>query len=57
MADLGGERRELVFCHACQNEWLREQHGLECPECHSDVVEIVSPTNAHASYTAGLRTV
>lgn len=42
MADPGGQQRELVFCHACSNEWLRDQHGLQCPECHSDVVEIVS---------------
>ena len=42
MADQGGQQRELVYCHACSNEWLRDQHGLQCPECHSDVVEIVS---------------
>ena len=42
MADQGGQQQELVFCHACSNEWLRDQHGLQCPECHSDVVEIVS---------------
>ena len=41
MADHGGQQRELVFCHACSNEWLRDQHGLQCPDCHSDVVEIV----------------
>ena len=33
---------ELVFCHACQNEWHREEHGLQCPQCHSDFVELVS---------------
>ena len=42
MADQGGQQRELVFCHACSNEWLRDQHGLQCPECRSDAVEIVS---------------
>ena len=42
MADQGGQQREIVFCHACSNEWLRDQHGLQCPECHSDAVEIVS---------------
>ena len=41
MADHSGQQRELVFCHACSNEWLRDQHGLQCPDCHSDVVEIV----------------
>lgn len=42
MSEQGAGRRELVFCHACENEWLRGDHGLECPQCHSDVVEIVS---------------
>ncbi|KAL6719902.1 hypothetical protein ACLMJK_001823 [Lecanora helva] len=41
MADPGGQQRELVFCHGCKEEWLREQHGLECPTCHSDFVEII----------------
>ncbi|KAF3918703.1 hypothetical protein AA313_de0207957 [Arthrobotrys entomopaga] len=34
-------RRELVYCHRCQNEWYRDQHGLECPSCHSDFTEIL----------------
>ena len=37
------QERELVFCYACENEWHRDEHGLECPSCHSDIVEIVSP--------------
>lgn len=36
------QARELVFCHACENEWLRGEHGLECPQCGSEIVEIVS---------------
>ena len=52
MADQGGQQRELVFCHACSNEWLRDQHGLQCPHCHSDVVEIVSPPQVKKSYLA-----
>ena len=43
MADQAGRQRELVYCHACSNEWLRDQHGLQCPDCRSDAVEIVSP--------------
>lgn len=52
MADQGGQQREIVFCHACSNEWLRHQHGLQCPECHSDAVEIVSLPNAESVYLA-----
>ena len=33
--------RELVFCHECQNEWNRDEHGLTCPDCHSDFTEVV----------------
>lgn len=43
MADRDRHGRELVFCHQCQNEWNRDEHGLECPECHSEFVEVVSP--------------
>jgi E3 ubiquitin-protein ligase RNF115/126 len=39
MAD---SNRELVFCHSCEDEWYRDEHGLICPQCSSDVVEIVS---------------
>ena len=52
MADQGGQQRELVFCHACSNEWMRHQHGLQCPECHSDVVEIVSLPGGDLFYLA-----
>ncbi|CAF9912016.1 hypothetical protein IMSHALPRED_010677 [Imshaugia aleurites] len=52
MADQGGQQRELVFCHACSNEWLRHQHGLQCPECQSDVVEIVSLPRVELVYLA-----
>ncbi|KAL9072442.1 MAG: hypothetical protein Q9161_003612 [Pseudevernia consocians] len=57
MADQGGQQRELVFCHACSNEWMRHQHGLQCPECHSDVVEIIDerhdPRDNHADVSDG----
>lgn len=42
MADNGGAEGDLVFCHSCQNEWARDRHGLQCPECQSDFVEVVS---------------
>lgn len=32
-----------MFCHRCENEWYRDEHGLTCPECHSDFTEIVEP--------------
>ncbi|KAI9167223.1 RING finger protein [Paramyrothecium foliicola] len=35
--------REVVYCHACSNEWYRDEHGLSCPACASDITEIVSP--------------
>lgn len=33
--------REVVYCHACANEWYRDEEGLTCPMCHGDVTEIV----------------
>lgn len=33
--------REMVFCHVCENEWFRDEHGLVCPDCQSDFTEIV----------------
>src|SRR5207248_6641402 len=37
-----GTGQELVYCHRCQNEWYRNEHGLTCPNCESDFTEIVS---------------
>lgn len=34
-------RRDVVFCHECEHDWFRDEHGLTCPECHSDFTEIV----------------
>jgi len=36
-------RRELTFCHECENRWYRDEHsfGFTCPACHSDFIEIV----------------
>ncbi|KAL6858467.1 hypothetical protein J3F83DRAFT_360933 [Trichoderma novae-zelandiae] len=37
--------RDVVYCHACSHEWYRDEHGLPCPSCDSDITEIVSPDN------------
>lgn len=39
--DSPGRQRELVYCHQCENEWYRDEHGLVCPRCTSDAVEII----------------
>ncbi|EON63618.1 hypothetical protein W97_02846 [Coniosporium apollinis CBS 100218] len=39
-----GENRELVYCHQCENEWYRDEHGLvPCPECQGEFTEIIEP--------------
>ncbi|TVY81569.1 putative RING finger protein [Lachnellula suecica] len=40
--DASGER-EVVFCHLCAEEWYRDEHGLPCPACGSDITEIITP--------------
>ncbi|KAF5965590.1 1-phosphatidylinositol-4,5-bisphosphate phosphodiesterase [Fusarium bulbicola] len=35
--------RDVVFCHECSAEWYRDEDGLVCPQCQSDVVEITEP--------------
>ncbi|KAM4064704.1 ring finger domain-containing protein [Hirsutella rhossiliensis] len=37
--------REVVYCHACSNEWHRDEYGLSCPACDGDITEIVNPYN------------
>lgn len=34
-------QHELVFCHQCNDEWYRDEHGIVCPECQSDFTEII----------------
>lgn len=34
--------RELVFCHECEEEFWKDEHGLTCPHCTSDFTEVVS---------------
>ncbi|KAF2713095.1 hypothetical protein K504DRAFT_472560 [Pleomassaria siparia CBS 279.74] len=38
-------RRDMMFCHECHDEWYRDEHGLTCPECHSDFTEIIEDDN------------
>ncbi|GKU03537.1 ring finger protein [Fusarium langsethiae] len=37
--------REVVYCHACANEWFRDEDGLTCPDCHGEITEIIDPEN------------
>lgn len=34
--------REVVYCHQCDHEWYRDEHGLVCPRCDGEITEIVS---------------
>lgn len=42
--------REVVYCHHCENEWYRDEGGLVCPECESDITEIVRPRSRQESF-------
>ncbi|KAM5432096.1 putative RING-type E3 ubiquitin transferase [Microsporum ferrugineum] len=35
---------DQVFCHECEYQWPRSEHGLTCPRCHSEFVEILETT-------------
>ncbi|KFY37471.1 hypothetical protein V494_04724 [Pseudogymnoascus sp. VKM F-4513 (FW-928)] len=37
--------REVVYCHQCENDWYRDENGLNCPRCGSDITEIISAEN------------
>ncbi|KAI2618821.1 hypothetical protein GGR54DRAFT_143984 [Hypoxylon sp. NC1633] len=40
------EGRDVVYCHSCQHEWYQDERpNLECPNCASDITEIVSLDN------------
>ncbi|KAI9657262.1 MAG: hypothetical protein M1831_004451 [Alyxoria varia] len=39
------QQRELVYCWQCENEWYKDEHGLQCPRCESNFVEIVENNN------------
>lgn len=42
---LDAAEREVVYCHSCAYEWHRDEYGLECPSCGSDITELVSLEN------------
>ncbi|KAK6081067.1 hypothetical protein SCUP515_03209 [Seiridium cupressi] len=42
--DASGDR-EVVYCHQCEHEWYRDNHGLVCPNCDGEATEIVTPDN------------
>ena len=35
------QEREIVFCHQCENEWYRDEHGIICPECQGEFTEVI----------------
>ncbi|EXL74457.1 hypothetical protein FOPG_10484 [Fusarium oxysporum f. sp. conglutinans race 2 54008] len=37
--------RDVVFCHECSAKWYRDENGLTCPKCQSELVEIADPGN------------
>jgi len=37
--------REVVYCHQCNHEWYRDEHGLVCPQCEGEITEIITPSN------------
>ena len=42
------QQKELFFCPICKRAWNRDQgavYGFQCPNCHSDLVEIVGPSD------------
>jgi len=37
--------REVVYCHQCDHEWYRDEHGLVCPQCEGEITEIITPSS------------
>lgn len=44
--------RELVFCHECENEWYRDEHGIICPQCTSEFTEVVSLSSVENGFVS-----
>lgn len=40
------DRRDLVFCHECENEFYKRGDSLTCPRCHSGFTELVRRISA-----------
>ncbi|KAI9684334.1 MAG: hypothetical protein M1829_002143 [Trizodia sp. TS-e1964] len=44
------QQRDVMFCHECENEWYRDELGLQCPQCESDFTQILeSPLDDHTA--------
>ncbi|KAI1066715.1 hypothetical protein LB506_012135 [Fusarium annulatum] len=37
------QARDMVYCHECSARWYRDEDGLECPKCQSELVEVLEP--------------
>ncbi|PON20081.1 hypothetical protein TGAM01_v211062 [Trichoderma gamsii] len=44
---------EVAYCHACSNGWHRAGHGLVCPNCSSEVMEITIPDSDPPGFSDG----
>ncbi|KAF3482824.1 ring finger protein 126 [Arthroderma uncinatum] len=42
---------DQVFCHECEHQWPRSEHGLTCPYCQSEFVEILEEDNEQSEDT------
>lgn len=45
---MSGQQRDMMFCHQCEEEWYRDEHGLACPSCGSEFTEIVRIYSIHS---------
>ena len=41
-----------AHCHRCQSQWGNAEHGLQCPNCQSDFVELISPPNQNIDHVS-----
>ncbi|KAF2668629.1 hypothetical protein BT63DRAFT_281833 [Microthyrium microscopicum] len=37
--------RPQVYCFGCQHVWYQDEHGIRCPACESDFVQIIETGN------------
>ncbi|TAQ91077.1 hypothetical protein B7494_g650 [Chlorociboria aeruginascens] len=35
--------RSVVYCHRCGHQWYQDEHGVTCPQCYGEIIEIVTP--------------
>lgn len=41
---------QTVMCHECEEQWYRQEHGLICPACRSEFVEILEDLPGQDSF-------